>query len=94
MDADRSWEWRDDASLNEVRDNGGSFKICVDGGWRSRTSGAMAFTVHAANLDADGMVRFTPVWLLTHTIRCATSAFQTEAAALELALSCFIHFVE
>ena len=69
-------------------------KICVDGGLRSLAVGAIAFSIHSAAADSTGGIKYTPVWMSAQPFAGATSAFQTEAMALDHALSCILRFLE
>ena len=48
MDSGSTWEWSDTDRLQAARANNGSLRICVDGGFRGASLGAIAFSVHVA----------------------------------------------
>lgn len=93
MDTGRSWEWMDNDMLRRVKCQGGSLKICVDGGWRGPSSAGIAFSAYEAHLDGAGNFSFAPAWLSGQPISCTQSAFQTEAMALDWTLSKIVSFL-
>ena len=94
MDNNGYYEWRDNELLQQTKLSNGSFKICVDGGFREHEArAAIAFTVYSVSADSSQGQANHLVWMGTQIVRSMSSAFQTEATALEWTLSLFLSFL-
>ena len=71
-----------------------NLRVCIDGGRRSDSLGALGFAIYSAGLETDGSIKCR-VLLRGGRLRTAiSSAFLAEALALEWALECLVKLVD
>ena len=97
MDAKAPWQWTNPALFKCIARNGGSFRLCVDGGLRGLFEkgprpGAMACAVYCVDFERDAPT-YVPVLFSAMSLHGIKAAFEAEAMALEWSITLWRSFL-
>ena len=95
MDENRpSWGRGRTSDLKRAIQEKASLRVCIDGGRRSSSLGALGFAVYAMNSHADAATKYRVVLRGGKLLEQVASAFLAEALAIEWTLECLVRLVQ
>ncbi len=95
MDTNRqSWSRVNSPALTQALRQRASLRVCIDGGRRSQSLGAVGFAVYQATIDTQHVCTYQLLLRRGRQLDDVASAFLAEALATEWALECLSKLVE
>ena len=95
MDCGKSvWHRADSDRLKTALRTGSNLRVCVDGGRRSHTKGAIGFAIYCLKGDCSNDCSYQLLLRGGKLLEQVASSFLAEALALEWALECLINYVK